>query len=116
MEPSVIPMETRHESERQITTTWRDPTEMEVRQEYPGGRIYWEEIDPTTNHGCRLWIRWRLNRNKTDQSGEMKHGKTFLVDDNPSSLSAGKATKNMSNLICPKIGVNKDASLFLPPL
>lgn len=59
------------------------------------GRLSWEHVDAISNAGYGTWLRWRLKPSKTDQAGENRHEKTFLVDESVGGLSAGKAIKDM---------------------
>lgn len=70
----------------------------DIKKDTHIGRLKWECIDPRTHHGCDMILRWDMKPRKTDQSGEKDFEKTFLVDNEYDSLSAGAAIEHTLNV------------------
>lgn len=62
------------------------------------GRIMWEEVQTSSNHGCAMKMRWKLKPTKTYQARTKGSEKSFLLDKKPEALSAAKEVQRMVEL------------------
>lgn len=70
----------------------------DVKEDTHIGRLKSESLHSTTHQGCDMLLRWYVEPTKTKQRGEKHYEKSFLVDNEYDSLSAGAAIEDMLDL------------------